>query len=517
MRFYWFDGKAPQGPFEIEALLAQPGFHAESVVCPVGAERPEDWKPAVNFEPLRDALFKPRPALVSPPPPVLSPCPSCRHKNTDDAVFCNHCGHPLQEAPATTAQAPSPAVQAQQPAPQPTATSPTPPAPEPAQPHFGLLPGPVTNPLPDPLAPPTAPARGPMLPIEGPSLPKPPEVSAGPKRGSAPGKMGRIGQLQDQQKKPEPTPQAAPVKKLQLPASPPPPQPAKTVPPASAKKSRPVLLAVVAFCLTGTVLAGIFFLRQSAPAKIMRQVHLAPPPAAKLATQEGSPMPAAKQPQAAPAVVPAPTPAPPPVVQAQEPAPQPATLKPVRKRRRKKNPAAVSLPQSPEQAAAATPEPAAAQPASADQGSDKELLLPGIPKKVHPASAKPAAVPAQPESSDGAAAPAAGQTDQLLADSAKEQFNFCHQLMGQGAFGDFFDTCLCAAVRNATPYKGQRRVFVEKSSQDPASELGSSFEIADARVAGQTATITAKWNKPSGAEQRSEKWAIEDGLWCRTQ
>ena len=58
-QFFWFDGRAPQGPFEIAELLKKPGFGPESIVCPVGAQTPEDWKPAASYEPLREAFAPP--------------------------------------------------------------------------------------------------------------------------------------------------------------------------------------------------------------------------------------------------------------------------------------------------------------------------------------------------------------------------------------------------------------------------------------------------------------------------
>ena len=59
--FFWFDGQAPQGPFKIAELLKKPGFGPESIVCPVGADKPEDWKPAASYGPLREAFAPPAP------------------------------------------------------------------------------------------------------------------------------------------------------------------------------------------------------------------------------------------------------------------------------------------------------------------------------------------------------------------------------------------------------------------------------------------------------------------------
>ena len=86
--------------------------------------------------------------------------------------------------------------------------------------------------------------------------------------------------------------------------------------------------------------------------------------------------------------------------------------------------------------------------------------------------------------------------------------------MRQGNFGDFFDTCLCSPSRQADPYKGRRRVFIEKASEDPAGELGSTAEIVSVLLEGETARIAAKWSGPDGPVERTEKWVVEDGLWC---
>ncbi|MBI5240779.1 MAG: zinc ribbon domain-containing protein [Elusimicrobia bacterium] len=435
MRFYWFDGKAPQGPLETAELLAQPGFNAETVVCPVGAERPDDWKPAVNYEPLRDALFKPKPVLISPPPPVGSPCSACRSRNPEDAVFCSHCGQNLKEAAAG-------------------------------------------------MKPPPAEALPP-----GPAILKPPEVSAGPRRGSPQGTMGRLAQQPTQFKVP---PMAKPPE-----ARPPAPAPSRPAAAAPALKDRPFLLAAGAFSAAFIVLVGFFFWRRAAPSKVPAVVpDLAPPAAAKLGTQEGTPAAAAAQPIMTPPAAP-------------KAAPAPAAAKPRSPARKPRQPQ-----EAPAPPAEKAPEPSdaelgkllrdKAEPAQPAAGkAAEEYVLPGIPKKVRKVS------DAQPP------APEPAGPDSVLVERAKEQFNFCHQLMRAGNFGDFFDTCLCADARNAVPYKGRKRVFIEKSSQDPASEIGSTAEISAVNVSGETAEITARWAKAEGNVEGVEKWAVEDGLWCR--
>jgi hypothetical protein len=350
--------------------------------------------------------------------------------------------------------------------------------------------GPAVPPLSAPSQDPAADPEPAGAAVSSPALPKPPEVSAGPKRGPAPGTMGRIGQFQEQ-------PKAPPVAR-----------PASHPAAAPAAKNRPLLLAACAFCAAFVVLvlAGVFFWRHPSHAKApAAPVNLAPPAAAKLGTQEGSPAPAAVQP-----AVPAPAPA----VKPKKTAPPAAKLaaKPARKRSRTP-PAPAPLPSGKEPSDAELGHLLEGAPATTPAAKEppQELLLPGIPKKVRKVADQqgPAPLPAGP-----AAAAAPASQDQLMTERAKEQFNFCHQLLRQGDFGDFYDTCLCAGSRNAAPYKGRRRVFIERSSQDPASEIGSAAEIVDTRVEGEAASITAKWSKAEGTAERTEKWVIEDGLWC---
>ena len=69
MRFYLFDGKTVQGPLELEEVTKKPDFGAESLVCPVGPETSNDWKPALTFAVLRELL-------LTPPPAAPAPCPA---------------------------------------------------------------------------------------------------------------------------------------------------------------------------------------------------------------------------------------------------------------------------------------------------------------------------------------------------------------------------------------------------------------------------------------------------------
>jgi hypothetical protein len=308
-----------------------------------------------------------------------------------------------------------------------------------------------------------------------------------------------MGRLAQQQPPSNPPPAAKPPEAR--PAAPAASRPA----PAPAAKKKTLLLAVGAFCAAFIVLVGIFFWRRAAaPESPSVPPDLAPPAAAKQGTQEGSPAAAAVQPPQAPPTVPKTAAAPSPAAPAKPRAP-------ARKPRARQPAAAVlALPDRGTPAQLQAP----AEPSDAELGKllkakPQEFLLPGIPKKVRKVSEEPAAQPPQNQ-----AEAAAGGTDGVLMERAKEQFNFCHQLMRQGNFGDFFDTCLCAKSRDAAPYKGRRRVFIEKASEDPAGELGSTAEIISVRLDGEAARITAKWAKPEGPVERVEKWAVEDGLWC---
>lgn len=495
VRFYWFDGKAPQGPFEVESLLQQPGFGSESIVCPVGSEKPEDWKAAVNYELLRDALFKPKPIILAPPPPVTMPCPACRHRNPDEAAFCNRCGHPMKEAPPAPAPAPAP-----EPAPAP---APAPPTPEPT---------PAPAPALEAAPPEPAPASPPPM---FRAVPKAPEMSAGPKRGARSGGMGRIGRAQEQQGAAEPP---APAQPAPVPAAKPPEPFFSDEPPTAAQKShKTILIAAVVFSVTLSALAAFMLSRQPAPKPEPAQPAAATPPAAPPAPEPAPPRPAAPPEPAAPA-------AQPPVPEAP---PQP-------KRKRRKKPSAPALPpelppapeqpktesepaENPDQAAT----PASAQPAAADEPppapaepAAPELALPGLTKKVRK---KPAAASAPEDAAknESAPEPPLSEGDKLMLNSAKEQFNFCHQLMSQGAFGDFYDACLCAAAKKDPQYKGRRRVFVDKTAKDNF-EAGAKFEISDARVDGPNVLITAQWSRADGDNLRTEKWTAEEGLWCRS-
>ena len=60
MRYWFFDGKGPTGPFEEEELKNLPGFNAKSLICPENAQSSNQWKPAQYY------LIKPPPQKTRP-------------------------------------------------------------------------------------------------------------------------------------------------------------------------------------------------------------------------------------------------------------------------------------------------------------------------------------------------------------------------------------------------------------------------------------------------------------------
>ncbi|MDD5656457.1 MAG: zinc ribbon domain-containing protein [Elusimicrobia bacterium] len=440
MRFYWFDGKEALGPFELEELLRKAGFSGESVVCPVGSADAQDWKPAVQYEILRDALFKPKPVLVSaPPPPLLAPCPSCRRDNPADAAFCNQCGQPMKAAPPKAAQPGIP----------PPAASPEP------------------SPKPTSIAPPSM----------------TPDISAGPRmKGPKPGGMGRIAQFQETQKAAQPQP--SPVVD--------PPNPKAQETPPALPRSRQAALA--AWLLGGIVMAAAggywWQANRKVPAPPAPPAAVSPPPAAP--APEPRPVaesPRPRPPAAAPEKPPTPTRA---KASGGIPSAKPAPKK-IRRPRRN----------------------AAAPPAAAGSPAPILTRLPGMSIKTSGLAPEAALRPAAAAGTNRPPAPPTA--DSLMADGAKDQFQFCHQLMRQGAFGEFYDSCLCAEARQAAPYNGRRKAFVADAAGRPDSGFGADFRETGTEVDGRLVSITAEWDLPGGALRRTERWIIEDGLWCRTR
>jgi hypothetical protein len=526
VRFYWFDGKDTQGPFDSLELVGKKGFGGESTVCPVGSNRTEDWKPAVQYDELRDALFKPKSLLVPPPPPLPYHCPACKHKNSEDAVFCNQCGHAIKDQAPKESKAPEPAPSAQISLPQTPAAAPKiePPAAAPiAQPPLAKYEPPMAAPVVQPPAaetpriepfsvpaaqpPAAAPTFEPPMPepiVQAPKaelpsaspapMAKAPDFSLGPKNKKS-GGMGRIGQFQEARSRGASAP--AGIKPADL-----------VLPPTSSSDESdnrlPMVMVAIVAVVIGAVLAiyqqkqkrGHLAVQESQPAAVQTSsaVQTAPPappaqtlavpvkqdltqpaPVAAPAAQPPAVQPATVASAAAPAAVAAEPEAKKPEVEAQSAKPKRTRLArakkaappPQRKTKRQRKPARQPEPapeetliQSPLEKPEPLPPEEPAQPAA---GGD-ELSLPGMPNKVRKQTLTENPPAANPEP------PARASSDSLMADSAKDQFKFCHQLMRQGAAGDYFDTCLCSTVKNAPPYNGKRRLFVRSEERRVGKE-----------------------------------------------
>ena len=132
---------------------------------------------------------------------------------------------------------------------------------------------------------------------------------------------------------------------------------------------------------------------------------------------------------------------------------------------------------------------------------------------------KPAPPPGIEDQPAKAAAPAeGGEGDQLALVQVHEQFDFCAQLLSQGAFGDHYDTCLCKDAREAAPYRGRLGYYVTaKKKEAGGGHLESSAKILSSKIEGGVALVTARWK--SGAEDKgrtsTQNWKLEDGLWCQ--
>lgn len=460
MRFYLIDGGAAKGPFTAEQLEKLPGFDAESMVCPVGATSAEDWKPAVSFEPLKAVLFKPKAAAPAPnPAPSGPPCPKCRTANPAGAVFCFKCGARIAAEPVPAAKPPAPA------------------------------PAPAPSPAPAP-----APAMA-------------PPAGGGLKPG--PAGMGRLAAIEEA---PKPLPPVVA------------PRPAAA--PAAAGLARWKTHIAAGAAVTAAFV--VFFVLLKPKPKPKAPEPAAAPAAEKPAEVRPSPIHTA----AAPAPLPKPEPPPLPKLNprrrprpeaAPVPAPVPTAAAPAPRKRRK---AARPLPPPAADSAAAEeqvldgllepskPKPAAAAepPAMPDAVPQARpipgaLNLPGIGQVV-PKGAQPPATEPEGETPPPAAPSRPVQTaEDLTLESAKEQFDFCHALARQRAYGDFYDTCLCPGGRRASA----RQTFMEEMAARP--DASEALKITGARLANPaTAVITASAGKKG--KPMSQTWRLEDGLWC---
>jgi hypothetical protein len=133
-----------------------------------------------------------------------------------------------------------------------------------------------------------------------------------------------------------------------------------------------------------------------------------------------------------------------------------------------------------------------------------------------PALAEPGKSTPTPGIEDEPAKSAEG--DQLALVQVHEQFDFCAQLLSQGAFGDHYDTCLCKDAREAAPYRGRRGFYVSAKKKDAsAGHLETSAKILSSKIDAGIAKVTARWKAGSADKGRdaTQTWKLEDGLWCQ--
>lgn len=179
---------------------------------------------------------------------------------------------------------------------------------------------------------------------------------------------------------------------------------------------------------------------------------------------------------------------------------------------------------------AAEPERSAPKIGQRPSGNPGKFSLPGLERPVsasdrapQPAAEEaPAALaepgkPAPPPGIEDEPAKPAGSDDLALV-QVHEQFDFCAQLLAQGAYGDHYDTCLCKDARDAAPYRGRRGFYVSAKKKDSsAGKLDTSAKILSSKLEGGSAVVKARW-KNGGADRGhdvSQTWKLEDGLWCQ--
>ncbi|MDD5304124.1 MAG: hypothetical protein PHS14_13570 [Elusimicrobia bacterium] len=132
------------------------------------------------------------------------------------------------------------------------------------------------------------------------------------------------------------------------------------------------------------------------------------------------------------------------------------------------------------------------------------------------ALAEPGKSPPPPGIEDEPAKSAEG--DQLALVQVHEQFDFCAQLLAQGAYGDHYDTCLCKDARDAAPYRGRRGFYATaKKKEAGAGHLETTAKILSSKIDGGVAKVTARWKSGAGDKGReaTQTWKLEDGLWCQ--
>ena len=250
------------------------------------------------------------------------------------------------------------------------------------------------------------------------------------------------------------------------------------------------------------------------PAKI-------PPPGRDLTLSIPEPSRPASRQQSAAASRPVepPVPAAKPLLAVPSPAPAPATasiprrdLKPKPEAKAETRIAKRAAKAAAKAASEAGPEPAATLKDSVPP-ADRAFILPGIPRPVSKSVTK--------ETSDATKSQKPSEApaeDEGAARQVREQFDFCSQLLAQGAFADHFDTCLCADARAADPYRGRRGFYAGSLAKaSSGGRLETKVDILSVKLEETSATVNARWKvRPSDAgREAAEKWRLEDGLWCR--
>ncbi|MFI5346680.1 MAG: hypothetical protein ACHQ51_09935 [Elusimicrobiota bacterium] len=491
MRFFAHDGQTVHGPSRVEELTRLPNFDGDTLVCPVGSDNSADWKPALAYPPFRAILLapkpKPAPAPTPAPPAPTARCPRCAHLNPDKSSFCNACGSRMDgraEPPPAAAPVPLPA-----PTPAPAAFEPPAPvAPDP----FRLEPSVAEFPAPSPVSPavaPEAPAPAAPAPLAAPGNWRRTLLAAFASAALVSAALG-WWLLRPATKR------AASAPELDL-TPPAPSSPASSGPSALSKP----ILSAPASAPAAPAPPAVSALPAPAPApaapaapSAMRAAEAKPAKPAKHAPRRAARSPRAKKAKALSA--------------AAKKAPH-DPLEDLTAPEAAAAPAPAEAAKTPESAAPAKPEPA--KPAAPADAGDDGFLLPGVPRRVPPAS-KRAPKPEAPAAgaAPAAAAPAAPPEigEDASANQVREQFDFCSQLTSQGAYADYFDTCLCASARQAAPYKGSRVVYAAamKKTSDARSPKGPTA-IGAIVLDGPTAKVTTN--------KGPENWTLEDGLWCK--
>ena len=441
-------------PATVAELVLLPAFDGNTLVCPVGSENSADWKPALAYRLFREALL----AAKAKAPAPTERCAACGHANPADSHFCNSCGKKIGASPAAAPP------MAQRSEPEPRRLEPEPPVPA-AQP----------DPEPTPEPAPIEPELPPIVPIAAPS-------------------------------------------------------PAAT---GSSKVLWLLILSVLA--VAGGAYAYWTLVMHGDLRQVLKSATQATPAAVSTSTPS---VPLDTVTVAVPLTVAPPTPAPEPAVTPKTapaaPPPQPEKslpLSPSRKgKRRAKKPMPIPAPAKLGAAALIdsvtkeTPSEETSNPAPAADGG---FMLPGVPRRAPAKSGLTpkidAVIPEPPKSADSTTPPSTTVSEGPKVEDGTtrqvhEQFDFCVQLLAQGAYEDHFETCLCADARQAAPYRGRKSVYATAlKKRSSAGKLETHAVVGSINVNETNASVVADWKSSAFAKPRkvTENWRLEDGLWCQ--